>query len=345
VISPGAAAARAAAALAAVLGWAACAACDPQERRAASGPGGAGVVAPGNFLPEPGGAPSASARLGGRVEGPALLPPRPAHAEAPEAAALAVGGLAGVDVDDRWAPFLVAKVGGRPALLLLASRESPQRWRPHVAFYRLARALSAPIVPPTVARALPLRALLEASSEAAARWVAADAQIRPDGAVMAAVTLFPDGTTPRAARWSLEGARWTKLAEGPPEVADAQPQAERAAAEGFATMLVLDYVAGNIFRQRIDQAADGPLWLIHNKGAFTEHPEALAVERQLAAVRRLGRLPAPLAEALEQLDEGSLDALLRAGPYDDWLVQRRPVREALVRARAVASLVRARRAQ
>jgi hypothetical protein len=192
------------------------------------------------------------------------------------------------------------------------------------------------MVPPSAARSLPLSSLLSAADEQARAKIGEEASVRADGTVMAAVTSLPEGTRAVAAQWSVERARWEKLSES----AEPPPPDEAKTAEDFAAMVVLDYVSGNLFRQRLELGQRGEIALLHNRGAWTEHLDPHGVEQLFSRVKRLSRVPPALRASLDRVGEDDLDAALRAGAFDDWLVQQRPMREALVRIRAASSVAR-----
>jgi transposase len=98
-----------------------------------------------------------------------------------------------------------------------------------------------------------------------------------------------------------------------------------------------------VFRKSVEQRPSGALVLVDNRDGFLEHPEPLAVDQILAEIKRFSRFPRGLVQALDALNEHRLEEALQSGPFDDWLVHRRPRRELLIRARMLASLVRVRR--
>jgi hypothetical protein len=109
------------------------------------------------------------------------------------------------------------------------------------------------------------------------------------------------------------------------------------------TLRVIDYLTANVFRKSVEQRPAGDLVLVDNRDGFLEHPEPLAVDQILAEIKRFSRFPRGLVRALDGLNERALDEALQSGPFDGWLVHRRPRRELLIRARMLASLVRVRR--
>ena len=265
---------------------------------------------------------------------PEVLPERPAYVETAAARALLDGALGEVRATDQD-PYVHATIAGVPVLLALATRDGPQRWRIPVAAYRLSRLLAADVVPVTVARAFPLTELFAAADLPSRSRLRETLSVRPDGRVPAAVVMAPPATTTREAVFSNERARWERLAE-----ADAV-SGESAAVESFVAMLVLDYVAGNLFRRNVEEDSTGEIWLVDNRGMFAEHPEALGVDRIFEKLKRVARFPPRLREGLARLDEEALVAVMEAGSYESWLVQRRPIREMVVRARAARSVAEA----
>jgi hypothetical protein len=269
---------------------------------------------------------------------PDVLPLRPPRTESPEAASLVVGPIARLRESRERAPFLIAEVGGVTALLLVATREAPQRWRPQVAMFRLAARLGLDVVPATVARREPLAALLGAAEDEAARATLRDASTLPDGRVPLSVGLLPAGGVARQTIYSNEAARWARLAESPDV-----PTGDAARTDAsYVSMMVLDYLSGNLFRRVADETPDGRLLLLDSRTAFTEHPEARAVDAMLERLKRARRFPAALRASLPALDERAADEDLRAGDYESWLLHKRAIRELLLRARAVRGLVESR---
>jgi hypothetical protein len=231
--------------------------------------------------------------------------------------------------------FARAFVGDAPVQLLLATRDNAQRWRPAVAAYRLSRLFGLDAVPVTVARAIPLGELLSAADDESRMVLRELVVARPDGRVAAAITRVPPDTTTEEAVYGYERVRWERVARTD---ADVSP-AERANMDGYVAMLVLDYVSGNLFRRTVEEDTRGNLWLLDNRGMFAEHPDPLAVDQTFEKLKRVHAFPKELRESLANVDEDALVSALEAGAYEEWLVQRRPLREMSVRTRAVRSLM------
>lgn len=248
----------------------------------------------------------------------------------------------GLQSAPRHPGYLAARCDERASLLLLATREEPQRHRPPVALFRLAEALGVRVVPRTEARELTLRELLDgAEDEETRRWIGAEAAVKPGGTVSAAVIQLPGLTRTRATRWSNEEQRWTRLAES----AEALPPQQQAQAEDWVALLTLDYLAGAILRRSVEEDEAGRLWLLDNQGTFLERPEPYAVDQLLGRLKRCRQWPEGLRGRLERLDEGELERRLRSGEYEAWLVHRRALQEVGVRRRALAAWLAASAAQ
>ncbi len=270
----------------------------------------------------------------------ASAPPPPAPAASPAAPAQPPRpAFSAISPDQLHPGYHLARGGERPALLLLATREDPQKFRPPVALFRLARWLGLRVVPPTEARDLSLRDLLDgAADEATRRQIAREAAVQASGLVSAAAIDAPAGTKTRQTRWSNEEQLWARLAESEGPL----PPEQQALAEDWASLQALDYLSANILRRTVEQADDGRLWLVRNEGAFLVHPEQYAVDQILGRLKRIRRYPAGFVDRLDQLDDARVDELLRPGPYERWLVHQRARREVAIRARALASWLRAR---
>jgi hypothetical protein len=180
--------------------------------------------------------------------------------------------------------------------------------------------------------------LLAAAEDDAARSTLRDASTLPDGRVPSSVGLLPAGGVARQTIYSNEAARWARIAESP-EI----PTGDAARTDAsYVSMMVLDYLSGNLFRRVADETPDGRLLLLDSRSAFTEHPEARAVDAMLERLKRVQRFPAALRASLPALDERAADEELRAGDYESWLLHKRAIRELLLRARAVRGLVESR---
>lgn len=283
----------------------------------------------------------APAATGAPSDEPPLLAPRPPYRDPSTLAGLASLPLTELRAEESKGVFR-AKLGARDVLVVAGTLELPQQWRPQVALYRLARRLELPQVPETIASRISLQALVGASDDVARRRIRDEIAVLPDGRVPLAITLLPERpTTTRGSKYSLEASAWARAAE-----ADAPPPADASlATEGYVAHVALDYLTGNLFRRSVAQEADGRLWLLDNRGAFTEHPDPRAVDIELDKLKRAQRHPAALLRTLATLDERTLDEDLRAGSYEEWLVHRRPIAEVLQRARALRGLVMARSAE
>lgn len=240
----------------------------------------------------------------------------------------------GLEQDGDHPGYLRGRCGGEEVLLLLATREAPQRHRAPVALFRLAEALGFRVVPPTEVGEFSWKLLLEgARDEETRRWLEQELAVKPGGGVSGARVRWPGPTRPRNLRWSQEEQRYNRLAASMEPV----PAAQVEEVADWIEVQVLDYLSASILRRTFDQEPGGRIWLLDSQGAFPEHPEAYAVEQQLAKLKRYRRWPGGLARRLTALDERALAGLLQAGGYEQWLVHPRPLRELVVRRRALAT--------
>jgi hypothetical protein len=252
--------------------------------------------------------------------------------------------------------------GGAPrrVRVALAQQEQPLAWRRPLAFYRLAQALGARVVPAAAARPLALgeiAALLH--GQPGAIEMLRGLPVLNDGTVDA-ILLAPAPGPP--------GPRWDSVAQGKKRVLalDDAPEIERwaawaaspAPAPGERTALVrdyvealaLDYLAGHVLRRAVvlDEAA-GALVLEVNEGAFPTHVPAHALDRFLRRLAAVARFPRSLRDGLARLGRAEAARVLAPGAgaapvpegFEGWLVPPRTLIELDERRAALITLIEA----
>ena len=210
-----------------------------------------------------------------------------------------------------------------------------RRYKGEIAAYRLAVALDLPNVLPAVPRgfpAEPLRAVVEGFD--------AKARVDDDGRVRGA--MMPWLKTYRVL--PLETDAWRARWE--PWVFDAGaavPDAERARAAAIATMIAFDYLTANWDRYSggnvAEDRATGTVLFVDNDGAFYDPPDAAALRKQLASVRRLARFSRRFVAALRALDRPRLAAAIGDETPGDPLLSDRVLRGVDDRRRAILAAV------
>ncbi|MCC6646973.1 MAG: hypothetical protein IT374_15540 [Polyangiaceae bacterium] len=254
------------------------------------------------------------------------LPPRPSWTESDDERRLATCALRDARRSDTLPAFFEATCGDARVLWLPATVAQPTRYRAQLALYRTARQAGLDVVP-TTARRLDHRSGLGAVLASGELAGLAD---DPAGRVASAITRLPDGEILKT-RSGAEAARWSRMAAQP---APRAPSASWRTVEDWQRVSVLDYVTANLFRGAILLAPDGRVWMIDGSTAFHEHPSARAADQLFDAVKAARRPPPGLADALARLTRPALDAALRSGSYDEWLVHHREIGEVALRARA-----------
>ena len=230
----------------------------------------------------------------------------------------------------RFDAMLAAPEGRREATLDIALAADPIAQRRPLAFYRLARALGARVVPVTALRHLgvgELAAAAEASAEAAA--MLRDARVLNDGTVDA--LLAARGTAHAGSPWrplsarvidpehAREAATWQAWASSLVPA----PGEDAGLLRDYVEMLVLDYLAANVARHQVlvVAAADRrALVLADNGSAFPWRPEMSIVDRTLRRLRAAQRFPRGLRDALLAFDRARAAAAFAEGGFDTWLL-------------------------
>lgn len=217
-----------------------------------------------------------------------------------------------------------------PARLTLALTDDPQALRRPLAFYRLARALGAHVVPVSVLRREDAGSIADLLDRQGEMLLALKPRlaVQNDGTVDALLTT----AGPIDAPWSLPKGRAIAVAGS----ADIEALTRRASStvalpgdrprllRDFVEMLALDYLSANVLRRTalLDDEA-GALVLDDNATAFPLHVDPRAEARLLNLLRGVARFPKHLRAALEALDRASAAATLAPGSFETWLISPR----------------------
>lgn len=227
----------------------------------------------------------------------------------------------------------------------IATRSDPMRFRPYLAFYRLAAALGSGLVPRTEAHALPLRELLSAlrKDPVAMGLLRDEMAVVNDGTV---TVLVSEPTAGREIDFFTSGEvrAWRVFAEGRGSV----PRDRRGLVSAYVETLVLDYLSANAKRTVVTVDADwaaASLHLVENGGAFAERPDVGVLDAVLAQLKRVTRFPRHLVAKLRAFERAEAEAALHGGTFANWLVASRPLTEMLDRRGAILSLIDARAAE
>ena len=230
--------------------------------------------------------------------------------------------------------------------LRVATRSDPMRYRPHLAFYRLAAALGSRLVPRTESHAVALPELLAAlrRDPVGLHLLREDMAVLNDGTVTVLVTEAVPGGREVDILNGQEVKTWRTWADGRQPV----PRDRRALVSGYLETLVLDYLTANTSRNVVTVDADAAAASIHlldNGGAFPARPDLGVMDVMLAELKRATRFSRRLVERLRALDRKAAEAALHGGAFPNWLVASRPLEEMLERRGAISSLVDARIAE
>ncbi|AUX48613.1 hypothetical protein SOCE26_101520 [Sorangium cellulosum] len=228
-----------------------------------------------------------------------------------------------------------------------AQKKNPLAFRRPLAFYRLARALGAHVVPAAAARRIgigELAALI--GREPAGRKLLRRFVVMNDGTVDALVLAPAPG--PPGPRWiaprrtsirfddAPELDVWARWARSP-----SPARGERASIlRDYLEVLVLDYLAGNGLRKEIvlDVSA-GALSLEANASAFPPHVKVHALDRQLDRLAAAARFPRALRDALARFGPEEAAAALRPRGFEGELVPPRALVELEERRQTLLSLI------
>ncbi|WP_437576962.1 hypothetical protein [Sorangium sp. So ce887] len=228
-----------------------------------------------------------------------------------------------------------------------AQKKAPLAFRHPVAFYRLARALGAHVVPVAAARRIgigELAALI--GREPNARKLLRRFAVMNDGTVDALVLAPAPG--PPGPRWVSSRRRSVRFDDAPEldvwarwARAPSPARGERTSIlRDYLEVLALDYLAGNGLRKEIviDVSA-GALSLEANASAFPLHVKARELDRQLERLVEAARFPRALRDALVRFGPEMAAAALRPGGFEDELVPPRALVELEERRQALLSLI------
>jgi hypothetical protein len=234
-----------------------------------------------------------------------------------------------------------ARAASEVARLSLAIIDDPYAYRRPLAFYRLARALGARVVPASVVRRISageLGSLLEGQPE----WLSfyrARASIQNDGTIDAllstpgSVDLSRDARASRASPWvkpvgpralAMNGAAELSVWAGWARSREPAPGENTPLLRDYVEMLVLDYLAANVIRKAVVlNEATSSLVLADNGTAFPLHPDPRALDPLLSRLRECARFPRGLRERLARFDRTAAAAALAPGSFETWLVSPR----------------------
>ncbi|WP_437484058.1 hypothetical protein WME75_44005 [Sorangium sp. So ce1014] len=228
-----------------------------------------------------------------------------------------------------------------------AQKKAPLAFRRPVAFYRLARALGAHVVPVAAARRIGVGELVALiGREPNARKLLRRFAVMNDGTVDALVLAPAPG--PPGPRWVSSRRRSVRFDDAPELDVWARWARSPSPARGERTsilrdyleVLALDYLAGNGLRKEIviDVSA-GALSLEANASAFPLHVKARELDRQLERLVEAARFPRALRDALARFGPEKAAAALRPGGFEDELVPPRALVELEERRQALLSLI------
>ncbi|WP_437876423.1 hypothetical protein [Sorangium sp. So ce513] len=331
------------------------------------------ALADAEAAPAPG-APSARSPGESPGEAPGEAPARsPGEAPAARATGAAGAGDGRTARDLQRAPLRALRLTGKPAdgrfeatlalgpaedgapprevkvKLAPALKKNPLAFRRPVAFYRLARALGARVVPAAAVRRIGIGELASLiGRDPAARKLLRRFAVMNDGTVDALVLAPAPG--PPGPRWVAPRRRsirfgdapeldaWARWARSPSPARDERTSILR----DYLEVLALDYLAGNGLRKEIvlDVSA-GALSLEANGTAFPLHVRARELDRQLERLVEAARFPRALRDALVRFGPEQAAAALRPGGFEDELVPPRALAELEERRQALLSLIAA----
>jgi hypothetical protein len=237
--------------------------------------------------------------------------------------------------------------GRRQAQLSLAVTAEPLAYRRPLAFYRLARALGARVVPAAALRHLDLATLgAAAGTSPDARTALQEARVLNDGTVDVLLTALapPHAGSP----WEPPTARTVDPEHGREPAtwdvwaASVEPARgeDTALLRDYVEMLVLDYLAANGARRAV-LVAGSALVLADNGSAFPWRPEASSVDRLLRRLRTVERFPRGLRDALLAFDRDRAAATFAEGSFETWLLAPRVRVELDERRAALLTLIEA----
>jgi len=334
----------AALALAGVLSVAACssrgagsskrAAVDAEDGGAQAAPSrtAAGSKGEGEAAPERS-SPTVTSAAEGPVAAPERMDPIESDLARASVTALTPRGELSAGVFDA-SVSIPARATSEAARISIALIDDPYAYRRPLAFYRLARALGAHVVPASVARRIGVGELgaLLADQPLLLSFMKARAAIQNDGTIDALITA--PGASGGASPWTAMGPLAREVAmNGSAEMEtwagwarslEPAPSERTPLLRGYIEMLVLDYLSANVIRRSamLDEAT-GSLLLTENATAFPVNPDPRALDPILDRLRASARFPRGLRERLTRFDRTAAAAALAPGGFDTWLVSPR----------------------
>ncbi|MCC6556507.1 MAG: hypothetical protein IT372_26410 [Polyangiaceae bacterium] len=212
--------------------------------------------------------------------------------------------------------------GPRWVALAPAELQRPLAYRRPLAYYRLARAVGARVVPATALRRIGLGEMAGLlAGQPGAEELLRQLAVLHDGTVDALVTAPAPG--PPGPAWDAAAARrvitfdeapeielWGRWAASPGPLPDERTSLLRDHLEA----LMLDYLAGHALRRAIsvDDAA-GALVLADNAGAFPPRAPERSLDRFLRRLAAASRFPRSLRDGLARLGRAEATAALAPG--------------------------------
>jgi hypothetical protein len=239
--------------------------------------------------------------------------------------------------------------GPRAATLELALEADPIGHRRALAFYRLARALGARVVPVAALRRLGAGELAAAAgSSAEALALVREARVQNDGTVDA--LLATHGAASAGSPWDSATSALTIDAEHGREVSTWErwsssptpaPGEDGALLRDYLEMLALDYLAGNVVR-RAARLEGRALVLVDNASAFPPRPDGPTLDKLLRKLRAAQRFPRGLRERLRVFDRDAAAVAFADGGFETWLLSPRMRIELDERRATLLTLIEAR---
>lgn len=214
-----------------------------------------------------------------------------------------------------------------PARLTLALTEDPQALRRPLAFYKLARALGAHVVPVSVLRREGAGSIAELLAPDLLAALHPRLAVQNDGTVDALLTsagpIDAPWSEPQGRSIAVNGsAEIEALARGT-NSAVPLPGERTQLLRDFVEMLALDYLSANVLRRTVFLDAAGSLVLDDNATAFPLHVDPRAETRLLHGLRSSARFPKHLRAALDAFDRANAASTLAPGSFEAWLISPR----------------------